>query len=156
MEGIARVAGVSKQTIYRWWPSKAAVVLEALNEGAEVLAPAPDTGSLESDLRPFVRQSVAGASRNARMLAALMAEAQLGEEFADSFRSGFLARRRKVLREVLERARARGEVAASADIDFLVDVVFGTLWYRILGQHGTLNRRFADRLSDAVLRLAAP
>src|SRR4051812_17961042 len=65
MEGIARSAGVSKQTVYRWWPSKAAVVLEALNEGAELLAPDPDTGSLESDLRPFLRQSAMGARRNA-------------------------------------------------------------------------------------------
>src|SRR5438309_8646329 len=94
MEGIARSAGVSKQTVYRWWPSKAAVVLEALNEGAERLAPTPATGSFESDLRQFVRRSVTGASRNAHMLAALMAEAQLDEEFAASFRSGFLARRR--------------------------------------------------------------
>ena len=66
---------------------------------------------------------------NTPILAALMAEAQLDETFARSFRSGFLARRRKVLLEVLQRARTRGEVGASVDIDFLVEIVFGALWY---------------------------
>jgi AcrR family transcriptional regulator len=153
VEGIARSAGVSKQTVYRWWPSKADVVLEALNEGAERVAPEPDTGALESDLRPFVRRSVTGARRNADMLAALMAESQLDEDFAASFRSGFLARRRAVLRQLLERARERGELAESADIDFIAEVVFGTLWYRILNRHAPLNQRFADELNSAVLDL---
>jgi AcrR family transcriptional regulator len=153
MEGIAARAGVSKQTLYRWWPSKAAVVLEALNEGAERVAPDPDTGSLESDLRPFLYGTVKGANRNARMLSALMAAAQLDAEFAASFRSGFLARRRAVLRKLLERAGERGELADSVDIDFVVEIVFGTLWYRILNRHAPLSRRFADRLSDSVLAL---
>src|SRR5438270_5714664 len=84
MEAIAREAGVSKQTVYRWWPQKAAVVLEALNEAARAVAPIPDTGSLESDLRLFIRRTVAGASRNRRMLAGMMAEAQLDDAFGRS------------------------------------------------------------------------
>src|SRR5438067_2006010 len=157
MEGIARSAGVSKQTVYRWWPRKADIVLEALNEAAEAIAPAETTGSLEPDLRTFLRRTVAGASaRSTRLLAGLMAEAQLDEEFAESFRRGFLARRRKVLRELLAEARERGEVAEDADLDFMVEIVFGTLWYRILGRHAALNRGLADRLAETVLALAAP
>src|SRR5436305_12562918 len=64
IEGIARRAGASKQTIYRWWPSKAEIVLEALNEGAQSFAPADFIGSLEPDLRTFVRRSIAGADRS--------------------------------------------------------------------------------------------
>jgi AcrR family transcriptional regulator len=156
MEAIARRAGVSKQTIYRWWPTKATVTLEALNEGAAAIAPAPDTGSLEGDLRQFVRRTVAGGGgRNNRLLAALMAEAQLDAEFAEAFRTGFLARRRRVLRELLARSRARGELARGADLDFLVEIVFATLWYRILSANAPLNRTFADRVTDAVLTLAS-
>ncbi len=156
MEAIARGAGVSKQTVYRWWPTKAEIVLEALNEAASAIAPAPDSGSLEADLRSFLQRTVAGATRrNARMLAALMAEAQLDDVFAESFRGGFLARRRQVLRETLQRARARGEIAASMDVDFLVELVFGTFWYRILDHHAALDRRFADQLTDTVLSLTA-
>src|SRR5438067_3025385 len=116
MEGIARSAGVSKQTVYRWWPAKADIVLEALNEGAETVAPADFTGSLEPDLRTFVRRSVTGATGRTRpLLSALMADAQLDPDFAESFRHGFLARRRKVLRGLLEDARERGELAEDAD-----------------------------------------
>jgi AcrR family transcriptional regulator len=154
MEGIARSAGVSKQTVYRWWPRKSAVVLEALSEAAQAVAPDSDTGSLEADLRLFLRRTVTGAGQNAPMLAAMMAEAQLDEEFGGPFLSGFLARRRDVLREILERGRARGEVGSGADLDFVVEVAFAALWYRILGGHAPLNRRFADRLSQTVLALA--
>lgn len=92
--------------------------------------------------------------RNTRMLAALMAEAQLDENFAGAFQSGFLARRREVLREVLERARGRGEVAESVETEYLAKLVFGAIWYRILGHHAPLNRRFADQLTESVLTLA--
>jgi AcrR family transcriptional regulator len=155
MEGIAREAGVSKQTLYRWWPTKAAIVLEALNEGAAKIAPSVDTGSFSADLRVFLRRSVAGTGgRNTRLLAALMAAAQLDDAFAESFRTGFLARRRQALRELLERGRDRGELGASADLDFLVELVFATLWYRILAHNKPLNRHFADQLADTLLTLA--
>jgi AcrR family transcriptional regulator len=155
MEAIARDAGVSKQTVYRWWPTKAAIVLEALNEGAAVIAPVTDTGSFSTDLRVFLRRTVTGAGgRNARLLAALMAEAQLDDAFAESFRTGFLARRRQALRELLEHGRSREELSTSVDLDFVVELAFATLWYRILSHHQPLNRRFADQLTDTVLALA--
>jgi AcrR family transcriptional regulator len=155
MEAIARDAGVSKQTVYRWWPTKAAIVLEALNEGAAAIAPVTDTGSFSTDLRVFMRRTVAGAAgRNARLLAALMAAAQLDDAFAESFRTGFLARRRQTLRELLEHGRKRDELVTSADLDFLVELAFAALWYRILARNQPLNRRFADQLTDTVLALA--
>lgn len=155
IEGIARAAGVSKQTVYRWWRGKAEIVLEALNEAAETVAAAPNTGSLETDLRRMMRRTVGGAAAgDGRLLAALMAAAQLDDEFAASFRDGFLARRREVLRALLERARERGELAEGANIDVIVEVTFGTLWYRILGRHAPLNRRFAGQLAQTALTLA--
>jgi AcrR family transcriptional regulator len=154
MEGIARRAGVSKQTIYRWWPTRSAVVQEALTEGAAALAPAPDLGSLEADLRALVGATARGmGGAYADMLTGLMAEAQLDDDFAERFRAGFLAQRRAVLREVIERAGARGEIAAHTDIDLLTDLVFGTLWYRLLARHAPVDGQLADRLTDLVLRL---
>ena len=153
MESIARRAGVSKQTVYRWWPTKAAILLEALNEGAAAISPLRDTGSFETDLRTFLRSTVAGAGRNGRLLAALMAETQFDEDLAEAFRTGFLARRRQILGELLDRGRNTGALAATADTDLLVELVFGTLWYRILVQNRPLNRAFADRLTHSVLML---
>src|SRR4051794_9125191 len=140
MEAIARRAGVGKQTVYRWWPSKAAIVLEALNEGAAVIAPA------RAELPTFLRQTVRGAARNRRLLSGLMAEAQLDEAFARSFRDEFLARRRAVLTRVLEREQA-------SDPEALSELVFSLLWYRILVRHRPLDRRFADELTETVRAL---
>ncbi|HEY1833180.1 MAG TPA: TetR/AcrR family transcriptional regulator [Solirubrobacteraceae bacterium] len=157
MEGIARRASVSKQTVYRWWPSKAAIVLEALQDGAAKLAPAPDAGDLAVDLRAFLRRSVLGArGRTARLLVALMAEAQLDRAFARSFRNGFLAQRRAVMVEFLDRARARGEIGADVDLELVAELFFGALWYRLLAASGPLDRAFADEMTDALLRLLAP
>jgi AcrR family transcriptional regulator len=155
MEGIARRAGVSKQTIYRWWPSPAAIVLEALNEGASRIAPLDETGDIEHDLRVFVRRSVLGArGQVARLLTALMAEAQHDASFAKSFQDGFLAQRRAVMAQLLEQARSSGQLRPGIDIDFLVEVFFGALWYRMLAASGPINQRFADDLTDALLVVA--
>jgi AcrR family transcriptional regulator len=155
MEGIARRAAVSKQTIYRWWPSPAAIVLEALNEGASRIAPVAETSDLDHDLRLFVRRSVLGArGKVARLLTALMAEAQRDESFAESFREGFLAQRRAVMRELLHRARSRGQLQPTVDIDFLIEMFYGALWYRLLAASGPINQRFADDLTDSLLVLA--
>ena len=154
MDAIARGAGVSRQTVYRWWSSPAEVVLEALAEGAAEAAPLPDTGALETDLRQLLRQTVAGVNRNAGMLAAVMAEAQRDEDFGEQFRSRFLAGRREVARQVLEAARARGEIGTGPDLDFLAELVFALIWYRVLTRHAPLNRRFADELTATVLKLA--
>lgn len=156
MEGIARRAGVSKQTVYRWWSSKAAIVLEALNEGAAAIAPLPDAGTLAEELGAFVRRSVLGArGRTARLLVALMAEAQLDQAFAPSFRTGFLAQRRAVMVKLLARARARGEIGADLDLEFIVELFFGALWYRLLAASGPVDEGFADEMTGALLGLLA-
>jgi AcrR family transcriptional regulator len=157
MEGIARRARVSKQTVYRWWASPADVLMEALNDRARAQVVESDTGSLARDLRAFVASTVRGLREgSAPLVATLMAKAQLDEEFGKTFGREFLARRRKALRTLFERAQKRGELAAGADLDLLVDIAFGTVWYRVLGRHGPLDDRFADRLADALLLLCSP
>jgi AcrR family transcriptional regulator len=156
MEGIARRAGVSKQTVYRWWRTPAAVLLEALNEYAAEHIPPEDSGRLERDLRRFIRLTVEELRvRIGPLVARLMAEAQLDEAFAVEFRGDFLARRREALRDVLSRARERGEIRPDVDLDLPVEIAFGTIWYRVLSRHAPLSRRFADELTAALLVLCA-
>jgi AcrR family transcriptional regulator len=155
MDAIARRAGVSKQTVYRWWSSPAEILLEALGEGAAQIAPLEESGDFERDLRTFVRRSVLGASEPVGgLLAALMAEAQRDPAFGESFRAGFLARRRAVMHELLSHAVDRGELRSDADLDFLVEMTFAAIWYRLLAASGPLDRRFADALADVLLTLA--
>jgi AcrR family transcriptional regulator len=154
MEGIAKRARVSKQTIYRWWPSTPAVLMEALNERASALVTDRDLGSLERNLRHFIRRTVAALHDGlAPLLAGLMAAAQSDPEFAVIFNDQFLERRRAALRELFDQALRRGEIVPGTDVDLLVEIAFGTVWYRVLGHHQPLRRRFADQLTDALLAL---
>ena len=152
IEGIAAAAGVSKQTIYRWWPSKAEVVLEAMLERAEVLIPPVDTGNLEADVRAFLEATfAAGNPTMTRMLTGLMAQAQLDPEFGAKFDARFLAARRDTLHALLERGVARGELPAGTDLDVRVDAVYGLLWYRLLAGHRPLDQDTAGTLTALLL-----
>ena len=151
VEGIAARAGVGKQTIYRWWPSKADVVLEAAGVEAEARIAVPDRGSLAADLRGFLAATFRQRSQQ-RVVVGLMAQALLDAAFAEKFREQFLFGRRAALRAVFERADERGELPAGVDVELLIDVVFGVLWYRLLIGHAPLTPRAARQLAELVER----
>lgn len=154
VDAIAAEAGVGKQTIYRWWTGKAAVLLEALGDFAEGEIPERDLGSLEADLRAFLTASFSAAAVGVvPVLRALMAEAQRDPAFAAAFRSAFIERRRAAVHRLLARAAARGELG-TGDRELLVDLVYGALWYRMLVGHAPLDARFARTLARAVARAA--
>jgi AcrR family transcriptional regulator len=134
IEGIAGRSGTGKQTIYRWWPSKADVLLDALATRADLDVPVADQGSYRADLETFLDASFALGRRPPvpEVLRALMAHAQLDAGFAERFRESFLERRRAALNVILERARARGDLPPRPAPDTICDVVFGVIWYRVL------------------------
>jgi AcrR family transcriptional regulator len=149
IEGIATRAGVGKQTIYRWWPSKADIVLEASALKADTYVPVDDRGSYAADLRAFLSASFAVANDRdvANLLRALMAEAQIDAAFGERLRSSFLLPRRDALAVITDRARARGDLPAQPDAAVIADIIFGTIWYRILAT----RERFDERLTDDLL-----
>jgi AcrR family transcriptional regulator len=134
IDGIAARSGAGKQTIYRWWPSKDDVLLEALATQADLHVPSPDEGSYPADLRAFLVASFAlGRQRPVvDALRALMARAQIDEEFRQRFRTSFLQRRRDALAVILDRARARGDLPPHPSPGTVADMIFGVIWYRIL------------------------
>ncbi len=154
IEGIAARAGVGKQTIYRWWPSKADVLLEAGAAKADLHVPVTDHGSYRADLRAFLEASyqMAGHPGLADLLRALMAEAQIDREFGDRFRTAFLERRREALGVITGRARDRGDLPDRPDPAIVADIVFGTIWYRILATRRPLD----DALADDLIGVLAP
>jgi AcrR family transcriptional regulator len=153
IEKIAQRSGTGKQTIYRWWPSKADVVMEALATKSDIDIEVPDLGGLEADLRAALQEGFALARVPAvtELLRVLMAEAQIDRAFAERFRAEFLHRRRRMLRVVLGRAAERGELPPGVPAETLIDVVLGTLWYRVLAIPGPLD----DTLADELVRLIA-
>jgi AcrR family transcriptional regulator len=158
IEGIAARAGVGKQTIYRWWPAKADVLLEAGAAKADLQVPVTDHGSYRADLRAFLEASYAMGNQPqfAGLLRALMAEAQLDPEFGKRFRAGFLERRREALAVITGRARERGDLPDRPDPETVADIVFGTIWYRILATRQPFDGGLADDLIDVLAPAAGP
>jgi AcrR family transcriptional regulator len=155
IDAIAAEAGVGRQTIYRWWPSKGAVVAEALARHARVVVPERDTGSFAGDLAAFFVDSFAGLENQglASRLRQIVAEAQHDEHVARLF-ADFTAVRRAALRALLERGQAAGELAADADLDMLVDMAYGVLYYRLLNGHAPLDEKAGRTLAAELVRSA--
>jgi AcrR family transcriptional regulator len=152
IEGIARRAGCGKQTIYRWWPGKADVLLDALGAKAVLYVPVADRGSYRADLRAFLEASFALARQPqvTGILRALMAEAQVDEEFGERFREAFLQRRRDALAQIVTRARQRGDLPAGLSPGTVLDLVFGVIWYRTLATRQPLDQALAGELLQAL------
>lgn len=148
LEAVAARAGAGKQTIYRWWPSKAALVMEALSQAATRQISIPDTGTVEEDLfllleAIFTRISSSGSGK---AMAGLVAEAQANPIFAEEFRSGFVEARREGLRTILRKGIERGELSDQIDLELSADTLFGPMWYRLLLLHAPLDTQFARDL----------
>jgi AcrR family transcriptional regulator len=148
IEKIAQRAGTGKQTIYRWWPSKGDVLMEALARKADVHIALPDEGSWAADLRRMLDDSflLGQVPQVGELLRALMVEAQLDPAFGARFRAEFLQRRRAALATLVERARLRGDLPATLTAGFAADVVFGVIWYRLLAVPQPFDRRLTDSL----------
>jgi AcrR family transcriptional regulator len=151
VDSIAVRAGVGKQTIYRWWPSKWAVILDALlcHAEREVVTHA-DTGPLAEHLAAFLVSSfrlLTGPDGNGPLLRALMAHAQMDPGFAVVWRDEFILPRRRALLQLL---LDHGE---HDDREAAVDLLFGGMWYRLLIEHGPLDDAYARRLTTAALGL---
>ena len=157
IEGVARQAGVGKQTIYRWWKCRAELVLEAYANHTSSKIPLPDRGSLRADLEAFL---TAGCKRltdiSGPIMRGLMADAVLDDEFREVLHSAFLRKRQDAFKALLERGVARGELSADADLDLACDLVFGPIWHRLLLKQGRLDARFARQLAAVVLAAYRP
>jgi AcrR family transcriptional regulator len=154
MDAVAERAGVSKATIYRWWPTKETLALDALfNEWAAATPAMRDTGSLRGDLlalmRPWAR--LAGSRPYGRVIAALITEAQTDPQFAAQYRARFVEPRRGQAREVFRRAIERGEIPADTKIEVALDVLYGPLYHRLLHGHAPLSDRFVRDVVDTAL-----
>ncbi|MEW2499110.1 TetR/AcrR family transcriptional regulator [Amycolatopsis sp. CA-161197] len=157
IERIAAAAGVAKQTIYRWWPSKVDILLDALGDDlAEELVP-PDHGDLRRDLREhlaavatFLTTADAGA-----VFRALIGQAQHDPELAARLRAEQIHGQHERDRLPFERAVARGELPADTELDSLVEQAIGPVHYRVLVTGAPVTREFTDALADRVVNACA-
>jgi AcrR family transcriptional regulator len=152
-EAIAKQAGVSKATIYKWWPNKNRVALDAYLSSAQAEIPSSDTGSA---LRDFTEQLVAATrfytSARGRVFCQFIAEGQRDPDLLSLFRERFLRYRRQAVRELWERGVARGEIRPELDPELVIDLIFGPVVYRLLVGHGPLDATDVEAMAAAVFR----
>jgi AcrR family transcriptional regulator len=158
MDAVAERAGVSKATIYRWWPTKETLALDAIYDAWASVAPARDTGTLRGDLlsllRPWTR--LAASRPYGRVIAALLTEAQSDPVFAAAYRERFVHPRREQGRVILQRAIERGEIPAGTNVEVALDLLYGPIYHRMLHGHAPLNDRFVREVIDMALGGIAP
>jgi AcrR family transcriptional regulator len=150
MDAVAAKAGVGKATIYRRWPSKEALVVDAWRT---LIAPAetPDTGSLRGDVEAILGTLLDKVGDPGfDVLSQVMAAARADRALAEALRE-YVATRRRPLRTVLERAVARGELSDDIELDIVQDALVGPLFYRLLLSHGAVDLGVARSVIDVVL-----
>jgi AcrR family transcriptional regulator len=154
VDAIAAGAGVSKATIYRWWPTKETLALDALYTEWSAAAPVPrDTNSLRGDLvelmAPWAR--LVTAQPYARVIAALLAKTRADPAFAAEYRQRVIEPRRDQAREIFHRAVERGELQAGIDLEVALDLIYGPLYLRLLQDHAPLDDAFVEAAIDLAL-----
>jgi AcrR family transcriptional regulator len=147
IEGIAARAGVAKQTIYRWWPSKVDILLDTLIDDASRQLAIPDTGSAVENTRRYLHTLARFLTKEpaGKVLLALIGEAQHDPEMARTFHQRYLDPQRQSERAMLKRGIASGELSAALDIDAALDTLCGPVLYRAL-TGARIPRAFIDRL----------
>ncbi|MET7462895.1 TetR/AcrR family transcriptional regulator [Nonomuraea sp. NPDC005501] len=160
IEAIAARAGVGKQTIYRWWPSKGAVIFDSflvLSEGGEGVR-LPDTGDLEADLKMVMRATVAEFADPAfeAPVRALNMEIIGDPTLAAMYREKLAGPVDEAKKERLRSGQRAGQLAADADLDLVLEVLYAPLYQRWLLRSGPLTPEYADALVETTLRAFRP
>lgn len=141
-ESIAKAAGAGKQTLYRWWPSKAAVILDAFAEKGRARIDRPQEAAIRvGDLLSFLRAVFAAVAANGPVLRHLMAEAQFDPDLRALLLERLIEPRRDALRRVLEE-----RIPDAARREAMVAAIYGAVWYRLLLDEA-LDEPFAVQLA---------
>jgi AcrR family transcriptional regulator len=158
MEAIAERAGVSKATIYKWWPSRGAVALDGFLAQAQDTIAVPEGLSTREGLRFQVgalirlfRDSPSGS-----LMRALVSQAECDPEIARAVRERWLAPRRAVAYGIIRDGIACGEIRPDVDIAVVSDQLFAPIYHRLIFGHEPLDDQLADRLVDTAMSGLAP
>jgi AcrR family transcriptional regulator len=152
IEGVAARAGVGKATIYRWWPSKGALVVEAF-----LTAVAPATAftlgdSASKDIRAQSRRLArAYNGKTGKIVREMIGSGQFDPETMRLFDEGYLKPRRAAAKQVLQRGIAQGEFRHDIDLDAVVDALYSPIFYRLLVGHASNDEQFVTSLVDLIL-----
>lgn len=153
IESIAKKAKVGKTTIYRWWPNKAAVAMEAFLEqpGVQNIMPSSlsPTEAIKKQIENLIRHL---KGQNGRIIAGIIAESQSDESVLDLMYEKFLKDRVGTLYTQFEKGQAEGLFAKDIDPDIAIDMMMGPLFMRVLSGENAIDNSFAERYPVQVVR----
>ncbi len=156
IEAIAADAGVGKATVYRWWPSKGALVVDAFASSTEGELHFPDSGSVYRDMAHQMIKFL-GVLRSPRgcIVRAIIGAGQSDRELLDEFRKRLLRPRRQEAYATLRRGIERGELPRDLDLDLVLDTLYGAIYMRFLIRHDELSEDYIEEVCRLVLAGAA-
>ena len=148
IERVAAVAGVSKMSIYKGWPSKGALALDGYFATVEQALSFPDSGDIEADLTAQLTALVRLLTGTfaGRVVAELIGQAQTDRDLAAAYRERYSGPRRLIAVQALERAQERGQLRADLDPELVVDQLWGACYHRLLVPDQPLTEDFARAL----------
>lgn len=153
MEAIAERAGVSKATIYKWWPSRGAVALDGFLAQAQDTIAVPE-GLSTRDALHFQLLALIRLFRDTPsgpLMRALVSQAECDAEIARAVRERWLAPRRAVAIQIVRDGVARGELRSDLDVDVVSDQLFAPVYHRLVFGHAPLDDGLADRVVDQAM-----
>lgn len=151
MEAVAARAGVSKATIYRWWPNKAELVIDSFVSAVEEELRFPTAGPVLASIHAQMRRWVPiFQSPLGQIVATVIGAGQSDPEILQAFRNHWVEPRRIEARRLLRLAMKQGEIRPDLDPDDLLDLLYGPLYLRLLIKHAPLTERFVDTVFDVI------
>ena len=154
IEAIAAAAGVGKQTIYRWWPSKGAVVLDMWNEQVQLQGEFPDSGDIAADMKAQLRGlvEIANDPELGPSLRSLLGAAQHEPALLEEILNGLVRPRIEACKRRLRKAEDDGQLGRELDLDIAVDLLYGGFYHRLILHVAPLDEAFVDGIVDEALR----
>ncbi|NUP26030.1 MAG: TetR/AcrR family transcriptional regulator [Nocardia sp.] len=160
IKSIAETAGVGRQTVYRWWPDKASILLESLTDLAtrHPALEAPDASEPVLDRIEELLTTTFELARSVtgQALVGLMSDAQRDPALSERLQATVIGPRRTALRTLLRQGVDAGDLAPTIALDLVVDFAFGTMWYRLLSRHAPVDAALAREITAAVAATLAP
>ncbi len=154
IEAIAKKAKVGKTTIYRWWPNKTAVVMDALitQPGMQTPMPTPknNTDAITMQLEKLIRLL---QSKNGETIAQLFSEAQSSEKSHEIFENSFLSPLIDAIEFSIEQGKADKEFRASLDKKSAVDILCGPIFFRLMAHPSDFNDKFQKEYPKEAIKL---
>jgi AcrR family transcriptional regulator len=145
MDQIAKKAGVGKPTLYKWWPTKGSLAVAMFHERLVRKVDAAPQATAEAELRARMRQLMREFNGLfGKVMADLIAEGQSEPAVLRELNDRSAGRAAALA--IIERGIASGEFAADTDPEFLIDVMFGPVYYQLLLQRGALTESYGDKL----------